>query len=65
MTTTLIIQILAGMAGSLILGIIIGSVWATKRAFRQMLFQQAHNDMIRQFTESLKWKGENDESSSR
>ena len=52
------------MAGSIILGIIIGSVWASKKAFRQMLFQQAHNDMIREFTESLKWKGENDESTS-
>ena len=64
MTTTLIIQICVGMAGSIILGIIIGSVWASKKAFRQMLFQQAHNDMIREFTESLKWKGENDESTS-
>ena len=63
MDTTLIIRIVVGISCSLVIGIIIGNVWATKKAFKQMVFQQAHNDMIREFTESLKWKGVDNEDS--
>ena len=63
MDTTLRIRIVVGISCSLVIGIIIGNVWATKKAFKQMVFQQAHNDMIREFTESLKWKGVDNEDS--
>jgi hypothetical protein len=50
------VYVAGALAGSFLLGIIAGSSLGKRTAFKQMIYQQAHNDLIKQFTESLNWK---------